>query len=681
MSRKIYYNPSKYGKSEEELIRKFILQKNDAKKFFIDCIKPRLDRSYKLYIAWNGDRAKEIKKWQANIFVPYTQAVIETLAPRVLDARPEFTIMGRNEASQRRAPKNQQVVDYTWEISKADSAIEDMARSAMTYGTGFLQTSWKKDVRELEFLISKDMTSKKLIWKKEKKTFYDAPYLEWVDNYSLWYDWHNIKRETKQFWFKRLVLAGAEIKRRYPLVDKIKLEMALNGNGNADLTDYAYIRSEVKTVHEKINKGSDFGASSGISRYDVYQSNNDPDLKMHEVFEWWRPFDDAFSVLVNEVPILKGSVIPCPYDHKESPFIDIPYLRLPGEFEGYGLPMILENPQIMLNMIKNQRLDAATLNIHKMWIVNPLANINKSELVTRPFGIIYSTDPAGVKEVQFSDIKESSYSEERLLKEDMRYASGIDDFSMGVGGGAGSATEIRHLRESTLERVRLFINHMGDGLSVVMRHWLTMYRQFFTEKMTIRIIGDDGVESFPIVEKDDLMGEFDFKATVLPSISGKSDVDKKQNMDLYQLLINLPFVDPRKLVTKVLQPWNWNLESVSVDEQQSQEAPMMEEGGLPASFSELKGTSTNLKNIPESVANEALAKLGVNPSMSLSPFMEASSPIDLLTSGVPPTVAPIGNTTNPRGMNRSGKVNTNIPGSRPASIESNILSRANNIQR
>lgn len=185
---------------------------------------------------------------------------------------------------------------------------------------------------------------------------------------------------------------------------------------------------------------------------------------MYEVFEWWRPYEDAYAVMVggSYVPIFKDAVMPIPYDFKEAPFIEVPYVKMPNEFEGYGIPMILENPQLMLNMIKNQRLDAATLSIHKMWIVNPLANINKDELVTRPFGIIYSIDPNGVREVQFSDIKASAYKEEDLLKGDMRYSSGVDDFSMGAGGASSSATEVRHLRESTLERVRLFVNHLGD---------------------------------------------------------------------------------------------------------------------------------------------------------------------------------------------------------------------------
>jgi hypothetical protein len=349
-------------------------------------------------------------------------------------------------------------------------------------------------------------------------------------------------------------------------------------------------------------------------------------------------------------PIFKDGWMPIPYDFKEAAFIDFPYLKLPGEFEGYGLPLILENPQIMMNMIKNQRLDAATLSIHKMWIVNPLANINKEELVTRPFGIIYSVDPNGVREVQFSDIKASAYKEEDLLKSDMRYASGVDDFSMGAGGGANSATEVRHLRESTLERVRLFVNHLGDGFANLMRFWMDMERQFFTKDMIIRIVGDDGKEEFPLIEKDDLQGKFDYKASVLPSIAGQQD------MDLFQLLINLPFVDPQKLTQKILVDWNWSLDSVAKGEDQTQQAqpgavgpdgqPMVGPDGqpvqappeaagpaMPPGLPPMGPMSGGTQNIPPGVAKNALAMLqggGQGGPLPRSSFAQANVPINLI---------------------------------------------------
>ena len=687
MSRARIYDPKRFGGPEEEaMMKKFNWQYTDAKNYFENCIKPRLDRSYKLYIAYNGDRAKQIKSWQANVFSPYIFSVVETLMPRILDARPDFVVQGRNQDDQAKASKVQSTLDYTWEVATMDPTSESLSRSALIYGTGYLQVSWKKEVRTHQFLSTKDLVKKKYVWKKKKQIFYDAPYAEHVDNYSLWYDWHNIPAESKQYWFKRLILSGAEIRRKYPNADKERLEIALKNYGGI-LTDYAAIRNQVKSVHEGTTKGADYNSSSYGWTEQIYQNTEDPDLRMHEVFEWWRPFDDAYSVIINQkVPILTskfGAYMPIPFDFKESPFIAVPYLKLPNEFEGYGLPMLLENPQIMLNMIKNQRLDAVTLNIHKMWIVNPLANINKAELVTRPFGIIYSTDPNGVREVQFSDVKQSAYREEEATKSDMRYASGVDDSSMAVGGGASSATESRHLRESTLERVRLFINHLGDGYAKLMRYWISMYRQFMSKPLKIRITGENGEVQFPMVEKDDLTGEYDFKATVIPSIAGKNDVDKKQNMDLFQLLSQMPFIDLQKLTAKVIQPWGWNLDSVSTGEAgQPPEEPLetmptgMEEGGLP---------SISSGDVSPELVKQAVAMLGGTPAPGASPFAEAGTPVDLLKSGAMPPTAPgipVGKTTNPRGLNRSGsKPNLNIPNNGNSSIESNLLNRTYNTQK
>jgi hypothetical protein len=699
------YNPADFSKNEEELLRKFRLQRDDAKDYFTQIIKPRLDRSYKLYVSYNGDRAKEIKSWQANIFVPYVHAVVETLMPRILDARPDFTIQGRSEDDQMKVPKLQQLLDYDWEISKADDAAENVTRASLINGIGFLQVYWKKDERDLSFLETTDLAESKYTWIQKKVIFYDAPYVEFVDNYALWYDWRNIEGKSKQFWLKRLILTGEEIKRRYPMAEKKRLNMALAKN-NGDLTDYASVRNDVKLNHEDIVKGADYGHTSSGILSNRNQNQGDVELAMHEVFEWWRPFEDKYCVMVNEVPIFKGAEMPIPYDFKEAPFIEFPYLRLPGEFEGYGIPMILENPQLMLNMIKNQRLDSTTLSIHKMWVVNPLANIDKNELVTRPFGIIYSTDPGGVKEIQFSDIKQSAYREEDQLKADMRYASGVDDFSMGAGGSAGSATEVRHLRESTLERVRLFVNHLGSGFSTLMRYWISMHRQFYTNPMTIRILGESGQEEFPVIEQDDLMGEFDFKATVNPSIAGMNDIKKKQDMDLFQLLSTMPFVDVKKLTSKLLYDWNWNVEAISKSEEELQQEQMAQQqqqigpdgqplpvgpegpggpGGQPAPGGmppELQAAMMG-GGMPGAeggdMKSQIMQKLGLGGA---SPFKEAQMPINLLQAqNPPPTAKGVPAKGNSRGLNRGGKVNTNIKTNNRSNPESSLMNRALNIQR
>jgi len=705
------YSASNYGPKEVELYRLFRLQRDDARNYFLTIIKPRLDRSYKLYIAYGGDRQREIQKWQSNVQVPYVQAAVETMVPRILDARPEFIVRGRKSDFQEKAQKQQKLMDFYWEKAGMDGVSEDFVRSILIYGTGFLQVSWKKDVRKLKFLNTKDISNHKPKWEEKEKVFYDAPYCEWIDNYNLWYDWHNTARKSKQFWFKRFVLTGMEIARRYPMADPERLQLALNAPGG-DLIDYAAIRPQVRTTHiynTKSSQSQQISASGTVYGTDKYYSTQDNTLKMYEVFEWWRPYDDAYSVVVggSYVPIFKDGFMPNPYDFKEVPFIEATYLKIPGEFEGYGLPLILESPQVMLNLIKNQRLDAATLSIHKMWVVNPLANVNKDELVTRPFGIIYSIDPNGVREIQFSDIKPSAYKEEELLKGDMQYASGVDDFSMGKGGGGSSATEVRHLRESTLERVRMFVNHLGDAYADVLRYWMDMTRQLQTEDMTIRIIGEDGKEDYPLIQKDDLKGEYDYRAAVLPSIAGQDDIKKKQDMDLFQLLITLPFIDPQKLVSRVLVPWGWSLDGLLKGEEEEQPqmdpAAMMAQGGGsggkmdPMAMMAMMGAGQQPQvdlgqpiKTPSSSLTGALSMLrrpGEAPAAN--PFAQMSSPVNLLQSpGVPPTPAGVGGPGYGKMPNLAGfargagsGVNTTISLKKTADdAQSSLLSNALSLQ-
>src|SRR3990167_8621161 len=131
------YNASDWGKNEIEQLRTFHLQMQDSRDYFTRLIKPRLDRAYKLYISYTGDRQTQIKKWQSNVFVPYTQAVVETMMPRILDAPPDFTAQGRTQEAQIKAENQQQLQDYLWEISKMDEVSENVVRSALVFGTGY----------------------------------------------------------------------------------------------------------------------------------------------------------------------------------------------------------------------------------------------------------------------------------------------------------------------------------------------------------------------------------------------------------------------------------------------------------------------------------------------------------------------------------------------------------------
>jgi len=111
--------------------------------------------------------------------------------------------------------------------------------------------------------------------------------------------------------------------------------------------------------------------------------------------------------------------------------------------------------------------------------------------------------------------------------------------------------------------------------------------------------------------------------------------------------------------------------------------PMAAMAGAPQAGGEMLPGKMGGGQIPADVAQAALAMLGDGSGQQAggaSPFAEAGLPIDLLQGGTPPTPKGLP-TTNPRGLNRGGGVNTNIPTGKPGSPEENIMNRATNIQR
>ena len=280
------YQPSDWGDVDVELRRLFWLELQDARQYFLTVTKPRMDRAYKMYIGSNQDRARTIQKWQSNVSLSYSQAAIETLVPRIVDARPDFTVRGRSQDDELKAEKQQQLMDFLWEVAKMDTISEDFIRACLIYGTSYLQVSWKKDVRKLKFLDTKDIASKKYTWTEKEKVFYDFPFAEYVGPESLWYDWHNSARSSKQYWFKRLVLTEGDIRRRYPMADEERLQMAFHSPGG-DLIDYAAIRPQTRTVNlytTKESAANQISASGTVYGTDKYFSTLATQVKMFEVF-------------------------------------------------------------------------------------------------------------------------------------------------------------------------------------------------------------------------------------------------------------------------------------------------------------------------------------------------------------------------------------------------------------
>lgn len=193
-------------------------------------------------------------------------------------------------------------------------------------------------------------------------------------------------------------------------------------------------------------------------------------------------------------------------------------------------------------------------------------------------------------------------------------------------------------------------------------------------------------------------------------------------MDLFQLLIQLPFIDPKKLVSKVLQPWSWDLNTLVSNQQPgaSGQMPGMPgaEGQMPPvgpdgqplpvgpdgqpmmpdpnAAPQLAPPGVPLNGVSPDVAAQVMKMMGT-PGVKFagqSNFDQAKMPINLPASGaMPPTVPGVKATAgggpgpskkikgNARGHNRTGKVNTKSTNiNQNSNPESALLNRSFNTQ-
>lgn len=620
--------------AELTLLRTFDREWVKVREDFYTYYKPRMDRSYKLYRSYTGDRQKKIKTWQSNVFIPYLFSVVETLLPRIIGAKPDFSVIPREKGDIKRANVAQQLIDYIWEEAQVDYKTIPLAKSALIYGLGIGKTRWSK-IEQQSYILDQVLTDNgqtsetdaaERKYKPETKILYDNPQFDDVDVYDFFpsRDGSDINGpKSIRFGYQRNLLTLPQLKETYPGAKNLKfVKPGLSANsaqfGSGDARDFKLVRKEVMYNRDKI-----YETPEGVSYIEGELAR-----ELIEVIERWEP--TRYIVRANGVPIIN---IPNPYSHGQLPYIKVDFVPLPDEFYPLGMADMIGSMNLMLNTIKNQRIDNVTMSIHKMWIVDPMSNINNKDLITKPFGIIYSNNPHGVKPVEFSDIKQSSYLEEDRLKEDMRNATGVDDYSRGASAMANSATEASYLRESTLERVKLFLRSLEKGYSDIMRQWFSMIKDFYPEEKILRIVNDDGSIEFPLVKKDDFMGVYDFKSSINSTTYASQELKKKQDMDLVQVLSKFgDVVKMPQVLEKLIADFGWDPDTLIT----KQKTNPMEPPSFPAGAG----------GMPPGMPPELAAMLAGGGAQGGAPKSGGTGQVNTTVSSAPQTKTMLANALN-----------------------------------
>lgn len=611
-------------------LQKFNSEYDEAKKNFMYYYKPEFDRGYKLFSSFNGDRAEQLERtndgevWQSNVFIPQVFSYIKTFLQKTVGITPDFKLEGKNSEALK------DLVLWLWEIGMSDDLIDYFLQvfiCGTTIGKDFLRKETKKKRKKEISVIDK---IKKLIFKTSTSKIVFRPDFDPVDIYNF-YPHPRMKKIADPFpVFHRYVLTLDEMKAQYPDVNESVWKQFLNTDGEVvksggDTTDYAYVRKEVLIQLRKNIRETTKASSPAEGNPNNPVSAPVSDEKLFEVVERW--IDERFTVFLpmdgTPIEVKDGDN---PYDHEQKPYSRTGFFPRPFSFYWLGIPKLVDHLQELLNSVTNQRVDAVTMKIHSMIAAAPVAlpGYKQSTITVKPLGILWTNDPNSVRELKFGDVNSSAFIEPDHIKEAMRIAVGVDEFTTTAGvDRKETATVASFMREATLEGVKLFLIMLRNSYVMHFDHWISMIKQFWTKKSVmpdkaVAILTRHGL----ITEADESVNglfddEYEMSLESTTSLATSSELKKSKDLELWELIKDVNeltdaetgivySIKKFKILMKLFEDYGW--EPTNYITEQKQPVPIPTDQGMPTG--EAPAIDPNETPAPPLPGNEIGAMLG-----------------------------------------------------------------------
>lgn len=484
----------------------------------------------KWYGLYRGHQQSKNYHGRADLFIPEAFGHIEAVHARVIRAFQGVKAKPQASDDVDQAKSAERLLEYQTRVFNYKQAFKDLDKSAKIYGHGILKVSWA---------YSDDGNR-------------DHPIVESLDPSDYYWDPNAVNRSTARYEIHRTKKTIKDIENN-PHFDQEAIE-------------------ELKRRRESVGKTA--GSESVQDNRRAIQGLSNPSSKGQiELIEYWGEFAEEedgekkefIIVLANNEVILRLEENPFTEIFKDN-IVDENYLRpfilmkdtdVPHEFHGMGMIEPIEKLLEELNDTRNQRMDNVTDVIDHMWQVIDGADIDESELVRRPGGIVHTAIPNGVAPLPVNDVTQSAYNEEAIIKEDIQRALGVPDVAVGslqnLQGEA--AATILALQESANVRFDVKIGAFADAIRHVYSIILAYNQRWMDKKVVIRLEGRE-------VEKGQ---EFDFEEIDKESIAGKFDIDvqmdtqsnkivrRQEAFQLFQLLAQSPLVNQETNLRTLLE--------------------------------------------------------------------------------------------------------------------------------
>lgn len=204
-----------------------------------------------------------------------------------------------------------------------------------------------------------------------------------------------------------------------------------------------------------------------------------------------------------------------------------------------------------------------------------LPGYKQSSITVRPLGILWTNDPNSVKELKFGDVNSSAFVEPNHIKEAMRIAVGIDEYTTTAGKDIKqTATVASFMREATLEGVKLFLIMLRNSYITHFEHWICMMKQFWTKKSVmpdkaVAILTRHGLINETTENIEGLFDyEYEMSLESTSNLATSTELRKSKDLELWGLIKDVnELVDPEtgtvysvkkfKVLMKLFEDYGW----------------------------------------------------------------------------------------------------------------------------
>jgi len=426
------------------------------------------DKWEKQYEAYRTPKDED--DWRSNIVIPTTAAIVEAQLSEIIDQNMRPRVVARGVEDKPKAVVMNAVIDYTWEVGRADVEVYKLVKDALVFGTGIAQEYYRREKRMVKRLVEVD-PKKGEIWKEEEIKDFDDVYLEAVKLQDFYID-----EKARSFngsypakdCIRRYVMRYDEFRNFFkgPIWDPMGRAKLVKPGGDTDYYEF-YKPPEGKEKDNLVEV---------LWYWSVASTPGNPDIQ------------DNLIIVANDVCIRRG---PMPYDHKRLPFVRAVDILRSHQFYGKGEAELLESIQEEQTTLRRMVIDRNHLDIDKGFLVsNRETELDEEDLISRPHMMIPVEDPSNVTPLEYGDVPRSVFISLEMLRDDAIRITGYDDRMLSVQK-PGSATEAAILKEATLKRLRAKLWLLRNlCLYQVGALRESNIRQFYTVPKIEKVVGD-----------------------------------------------------------------------------------------------------------------------------------------------------------------------------------------------